>query len=135
VSEQSNEPRLDWSSAEVREGALTVGLEGEQPKGWKDSFKTVAHLLSHGESSPVKLKKHEVRVDQLRPGDEEKVRHLLESIVQQANADHRPPEDEQDDSDQDEDDQLVQLEQIGQSTPDAEMADRFRSFGGQSDSD
>jgi hypothetical protein len=132
VSEQSNEPRLDWSTAEVRDGKLTVTLEGEQPKGWKHSFETVAHLLSHGDSTPVKLKKQEVRVDELRPGDEEKVRHLLESIVQQANADHRPPEDEHGDEDE-EDDETVPLEQIGQSSPDAEMADRFRSFGDQSD--
>jgi hypothetical protein len=128
VSEQSNEPRLDWSTAEVRDGQLTVALEGEQPKGWKHSFETVAHLLAHGESSPVKLKKSEVRVEDLREGDEEKVRHLLESIVQQANADHRPPEDEQADEDESDDEVPVDL---GESRPDREMADRFRSFGDQ----
>jgi hypothetical protein len=128
VSESRNEPRLDWSTAEVADGRLTVGLEGEPPKGWTQSFETVARLLSHGEGSPVTLKKGEVRVDGLRPGDEEKIRHLLESVVQQANADHRPPDEEQHDED-DEDEDKVPLEQIGQSSPDAEMADRFRSFG------
>lgn len=108
-------------------------IEGDQPKGWKQSFQTVAHLLSHGEGSPVTLKKSEARVDGLRPGDEEKVKHLLESIVQQANADHRPPEDEHTDEDeQDEDEVPVDL---GESRPDREMADRFRSFGEQSDSE
>jgi hypothetical protein len=130
MSEKDNEPRLDWSTAEVADGKLTVSLEGEPPKGWKQSFETVARLLSHGEGSPVTLKKGEVRVDGLRPGDEEKVRHLLESVVQQANADHRPPEEEPaDENDEDEDEEKVPLEQIGQSSPDAEMADRFRSFG------
>ncbi len=128
VSESSNEPRLDWSTAEVSDGRLTVALDGERPKGWKRSFETVAQLLTHGEGSPVTLKKHEVRVSGLRPGDEEKVRHLLESVVQQANADHRPPEEEQRDEDG-EDEETVPLEEIGQSSPDAEMADRFRSFG------
>jgi hypothetical protein len=133
VSNQSDEPRLDWSTAEVRDGKLTVALEGEQPKGWKQSFETVAQLLSHGEGSPVKLKKSEVRVEDLRPGDEEKVRHLLESVIQQANADHRPPEEEQADDENEDDDETVPLEQIGQAGPDAEMADRFRSFGDQSE--
>jgi hypothetical protein len=128
VSEQDQEPRFDWSTAKVADGRLTVALEGERPTGWKQSFETVARLLAHGEGSPVTLKKHEVRVEGLRPGDEEKVRHLLESIVQQANADHRPPEVEPDDEDGEED-ETVPLEQIGQSSPDAEMADRFRSFG------
>jgi hypothetical protein len=123
-SDQRDEPQLDWSTAEVRDGHLTVALEGEQPKGWKQSFQTVAHLLAHGESSPVKLKKNEVRVEDLRPGDEEKVRHLLESIVQQANADHRPPEEEQGDDDE-EDEVPVDL---GESRPDRKMADRFRTF-------
>jgi hypothetical protein len=127
VSEKEDEPRLDWSTAEVADGRLTVALEGDPPKGWKHSFETVARLLSHGEEPSVTLKKGEVRVDGLRPGDEEKVRHLLESVVQQANADHRPPEQEQRDED-DEDGDKVPLEQIGQSGPDAEMADRFRSF-------
>jgi hypothetical protein len=127
VSEKNNEPRLDWSTAEVADGRLTVALEGEPPKGWKQSFETVARLLSHGEGSPVALKKGEVRVDGLRPGDEEKIRHLLEGVVQQANADHRPPDEEHHDED-DEDEDKVPLEQIGQSGPDAEMTDRFRSF-------
>lgn len=132
MSESRNEPRLDWSTAEVGDGRLTVALEGERPKGWKQSFETVAQLLTQGDGAPVTLKKHEVRVSGLRPGDEEKVHHLLESVVQQANADHRPPEEEQRDED-DEDDGAVPLEQIGQSSPDAEMEDRFRSFGDQSD--
>jgi hypothetical protein len=132
MSEKEHEPRLDWATAQVADGRLTVALEGERPKGWKQSFETVAQLLAHGEGSPVTLKKQEVRVTGLRPGDEERVRHLLESVVQQANADHRPPEDEQGDED-DEDEDVVPLEQIGQSSPDAEMADRFRSFGDQPD--
>jgi hypothetical protein len=127
VSDQNHEPRLDWSTAEVRDGRLTVGLEGEQPKGWKQSFETVAHLLAHGESSPVRLKKKEVRVEDLHPGDEEKVRHLLESIVQQANADHRQPEEDQHDEEDDDDDEVPV--DLGESRPDRDMADRFRSFG------
>src|ERR1700722_9378108 len=35
VSENDNEPRLDWSTAQVADGRLTVALEGEPPKGWK----------------------------------------------------------------------------------------------------
>ena len=35
-----------------------------------------------------------MRVDGLQPGSEEKLRFFLESVVQQANATHEPPEDE-----------------------------------------
>jgi hypothetical protein len=129
---ENSEPHLDWSTAEVRDGKLTVTVDGEQPKGWKRSFETVAHLLSHGAGSSVTLKKSEARVEGLRPGDEDKVRHLLESIVQQANADHRPPEDEQSEEEDEQDDEVVV--DLGESRPDREMADRFRSFGEQSES-
>lgn len=120
------EPQLDWSTAEVTRGRLTVSVAGELPDGWKATFEHTARLLSGGEWEDVTLKKHNVRVEGLQPGSEEKLRFLLESVVQQANATHEPPEapsrDEAaaadgatDGSDRDR-------------SADAAMTERFRSF-------
>lgn len=121
-----SEPRIDWTTAEVRDGRLSVNLEGDLPSGWKKSFETVAHLLEHGDVSTVKLKKHTITIE-ARAGEEEKVRHFLESVVLQANADHRPPEEDESDED---DEEPVEVRLSGDQQPDAEMADRFRAFGG-----
>jgi|SRR6185312_300198 hypothetical protein len=104
---------LEWASAEVKDATLTVGLEGELPKGWKDSFERTVKLLGDGDWGDVALKKGSVRVSDVTPGSEDKLRHHLEAIVAQANADHEEHEDGDDD------------EREG---PDAEMTDRFRSF-------
>jgi hypothetical protein len=80
--------RLNWATAEVEDGRLTVDLEGEIPKGWRDSFETTVRLLGHGEWGKVRVKKQTVRVSEVVPGSEEKLRHHLESVLAQANADH-----------------------------------------------
>ena len=43
-----SEPKLDWSSAEVKDSKLTVPVEGELPDGWEDTFKTTVQLLGGG---------------------------------------------------------------------------------------
>jgi hypothetical protein len=116
---------LDWSSAEVRDGKLEVGLGGELPRGWKHSFQRTVALLGRGRWGEVTLKKDRVRVHQVEEGSEDRLRHFLESVVLQANAEHEPPEadaDEDPDADEDADE-----------GPDAEMTKRFRSFAGEAD--
>jgi hypothetical protein len=108
---------LSWSTAEVKDARLTVALEGEVPKGWKPSFERTVELLGRGEWGEIQVKKDHVRVADVEPGSEDKLRHHLESIVAQANADTEPDEPEPDeDSEQEQ-------------GPDAEMASRFREFG------
>jgi hypothetical protein len=111
---------VDWSSAEVREGTLDVALRGELPSGWKDTFDRTARLLSAGDWGKVRLKKNGVRVHDVAEGDEERLRHFLESVVLEANEAHPQEEAEggenRDTDDDDSDD------------PDAEMTERFRSF-------
>jgi hypothetical protein len=121
-----SEPKLDWSKAEVREAQLTVALEGEAPRGWKNTFERTAALLGRGEWEQVQLKKQTVRVSGVTPGGEDKLRHFLESVVQQANADHLPAETESDEDDGDADDAA---EEESGASEDAEMTERFRSFG------
>jgi hypothetical protein len=65
-------------------------------------------LLGAGDWGDIEVKKGTVRVTGVEPGSEEKLRHHLEAVVAQANADH--VSDDEDEG------------------PDAEMTRRFRSF-------
>jgi hypothetical protein len=113
---------LNWATATVKDGKLTVDLEGEIASGWKQSFERTATLLPGGDWGEIQVKKQRVRVGGVTPGVEEKLRHHLESVVEQANADVRPPEPEGDDERDDHEDDG---EKDG---PDAEMTESFRSF-------
>jgi hypothetical protein len=117
-----SQPKIDWSTAEVSDGRLVVAVEGELPKGYRRSFAATAHLLGHGDLVGAELKKGTVRVA-VSDGDEEKVRHFLESVIQQANADHELADDEDDEQD---DDDVAEGDVV--SGPDAEMTERFRAF-------
>jgi hypothetical protein len=123
-----SEPRLDWATAEVADAKLTVRLEGDLPSGWDETFETVVKLLhrSSGDWDQIKLKKHAVRVTGVRAGDEEKLRHHLESIVQQANADHHVDEASRDGSAEEDDEASADHDR--DDGPDAELTERFRSF-------
>lgn len=123
-----SEVSLNWSSAKVTDGKLTVELAGDRPRGWKKSFeKTVRLLGAGGNWGEVRVKQGQVHLSGLTPGDEEKVRHFLDSVVTQANAAHRPSESDPDAPD---------LQSPDESGSDAEMTKRFRAFAeGDSDSD
>lgn len=116
--------KLEWASAEVKDARLTVGLDGELPDGWKQSFERTATLLGGGEWGDLQIKKGKVYVSDVAPGAEEKLRHHLEAIVAQANANEEAREREAEQGDgggeRDEEDQPR--------GPDAEMAERFRAF-------
>jgi hypothetical protein len=123
--------KLKWSSAQVEDARLTVELEGDPPKGWKQSFETTAKLLDNGSWGEVKLKKGTVRVDDLGEADPEKLRHYLESVVEQANA-TTGAEAEDEDEDEDDESEARDDEDESQSRDDggdSEMTERFRSFG------
>ncbi|HWE33791.1 MAG TPA: hypothetical protein VG410_09915 [Solirubrobacteraceae bacterium] len=117
-----SEPKIDWSTAEVSNGKLVVAVDGELPKGYGRSFAATAHLLGNGNLADAKLKQGTVRVA-VAEGEEEKLRHFLESVVQQANADHELTDDSDDEPDEDDaaEDDLFR-------GPDAEMTERFRAF-------
>jgi hypothetical protein len=82
----NDDVRLDWSSIEVHDGKLAVALVGQQPKGWADAFERTARLLNPGTWKKVKLKRGEVRIKPVTPGEEERVKHFLESLVLEANS-------------------------------------------------
>lgn len=118
------DPRLDWNTAEVSGAKLKVALDGETPPAWRNTFERTIELLGSGDWDRVKLKKHSVQVNGVTHGSEEKLRHYLESIVLQANTacaaggdgGRGEGEDEQG------------AAESSESTADAEMAERFRSF-------
>jgi hypothetical protein len=124
--------KLNWSTAKVEDSKLTVDLDGELPSGWKESFDAVARLLaSSAEWGEVKLKGNKsVRVSDVSEGSEERLRHFLESVVEQSNADHQPEESGRDDADEPEDADKDESgdEDKDERGSDAEMSERFRSF-------
>jgi hypothetical protein len=116
---------LNWASAEVKDGRLSVALEGELPKGWKQSFETTVRLLGSGDWGKVALKKRTVQVSDVTAGDEEKLRHYLESVVEQANASRGVDEPEREESADE-----PEGKRDDDNDPDAQMTERFRSFAG-----
>ena len=115
-------PKLDWRTAEVTDAKLKVDLDGELPHGWSETFQRTAALLGSGDWDEVRLKKHSVLVIGLMPGGEEKLRHHLEGIVQEANATHGAGEREGDEHEQAEEEGDGAEDE---STPDAEMTERI----------
>jgi hypothetical protein len=121
--------RLDWSTANVEHGELTVDLEGEIPSGWKGSFETTAKLLaSNSEWGAVSVseKGRTVSVSDVTEGVEERLHALLEGAVEQANANHPPSEPDADEDDHEDDGEDDAGDDAG---PDSDMTERFRSFG------
>jgi hypothetical protein len=131
-----SEPTLDWSTAEVKDSTLTVQVDGDLPDGWADTFNTTVKLLGGGSWGEIKLEEQQAEVNGLMPGTEDKLRHFLESVVQQANASHASDDDEDDDDDQEEGEDQEGDEDSGkESGSDKEMADQFKSFAEGDDSD
>ena len=104
---------IEWSSAEVSDGTLTVALSEKTSKEWRERFTGVLERLG---GDGIEVKKEKVVVSGVEPGKEGDVRHLLESAVLQANADLAPDE-ESDDADQPSDE-------------DRDMTKIFRAFDG-----
>ncbi|HET9104934.1 MAG TPA: hypothetical protein VFN55_16400 [Solirubrobacteraceae bacterium] len=114
-------PEIDWSSAQVRDGALSVAITGARPKGWKRTFLDTVRLLGPADWGEVSLRKGTVRVTEVSPGQEERLRHFLEGAVEQANVSH-PPSDDDGAGDAG--------SGPAETGPDAEMTARFRAFSG-----
>lgn len=107
---------IDWSSAEVRGGDLIVALAGEANAEWAERVQAIVERLDRPSSGwgATKVTKAKLKVEGVSAGAEEDLRLLLDSAVQQANADYAP-EDEGDGDD-------------GPSEADAAMTEAFRAF-------
>jgi hypothetical protein len=120
TQEPDDTPQLDWSSAQVSDGKLTVKLSGKPSKPWTGVFERTVKLLGGGDWDDVELKSGQVKVTGVEEGMEGSLRHFLEGVVQEANATLASDEDEKgedEDAKGDHDD------------GDSRMTERFREFG------
>ncbi len=95
--EREQLPALAWEEAEVHDGELHVALTGQAPRGWASRFRRLlVRLSSAGESrwGRISVSRQEVKVAGVAEGAEQDLRHLLESVLLQVNADLTPEEDE-----------------------------------------
>jgi hypothetical protein len=124
MSEQLN---LDWSTAEVSDGKLTVGLSAGPSKAWRQVFERTATLLSAGTwDVALKPKKATVEIASVQDGDEERVRQFVEGAVLEANAklaDDQEAEDEAGD-----DEPSESHGDAAEPSPDERLSERFRAF-------
>jgi hypothetical protein len=113
---------IDWASAAVADGVLTVPLGGEPSKAWAERVADVLDRLQRtgSGSGSIKVTRKEVTVQAVRPGTEGDLRHLLEGAVMQANADFAPQAEEAEDGGGDGE---------PENEADREMTDAFRTFG------
>jgi hypothetical protein len=110
--------QIDWGSASVDDGRLTVPLDGEPSKEWVKRVEGVLERLQSGGKGwgELKVTKKKVTVDDVADGSESELRHLLESAVLQANADLAADEDDDDGKDDE------------RSEADQQKTDAFRAF-------
>jgi hypothetical protein len=84
-----DETHIDWGSATVGDGRLTVALAGKPSSEWRARVQRVLERLHSSGSGwgAIRVGKKKVTVEDVSAGSEGDLRHLLESAVLQANAD------------------------------------------------
>jgi hypothetical protein len=114
---------LDWASASVKDGELSVDVAGTPNAEWTRGLESIVERLYRPGSGwgEVKIAKATLRVASVSPGSETDLRHFLDSAVLQVNTNFAP--DEEGEADDDE----------GGSPDDREMTDVFRSFSSDDD--
>ena len=121
ASEPEQLPQIDWQEAEVHDGELHVALSVQAPHGWAARFRSVlARLAQEGEDrwGRISVSRREIKVADVAEGGEGDLRHLLESVLVQVNADLAPEEDE------------LQAEPSPEQQRDERQSETFRSFAG-----
>jgi hypothetical protein len=120
----SPKPRnIDWGTAEIEGGILTVELTGNSSKPWRQRFESVLALLEtpHSRWGGVCITRKGIQVAGVEQGTETELRHFLESIVLQINSELPQPEESTQHSDEETHvGEAAQLER--------EMTAAFRSF-------
>ena len=112
---------IDWRSASVRDGRLTVPLTERAPSEWAESVEAVIGRLRRGGRGwgEIEVSKKRLSVDAVQPGTEADLHHFLESAVLQVNADRGDDDEDEEKADED-----------GGSDEDRRMTEAFRAFGG-----
>jgi hypothetical protein len=88
--------KIDWATASVRDGRLTVEIAGDPDRDWSARLREVAERLDRPGSAwgEIAVKKSGLRVEDVAEGAEDDLRHLLESAVLQTNAEFAPDEED-----------------------------------------
>jgi hypothetical protein len=109
---------IDWASAEVRGGDLSVEVAGEPNAEWAARVQAIVERLDRPGRAwgAIEIAETKVTVAAVSAGAEEDLRLLLDGAVQQANADFAPEDDDAGD---------------GPSEADSAMTEAFRSFADQ----
>jgi hypothetical protein len=83
----ADDAQIDWTSAAVDDGQLTVAVTGRPSKQWAEAVTRVLDRLQRGSErwGAIKVTKKQLRVDGLEPGSEPDLRHLLESAPRPTN--------------------------------------------------
>jgi hypothetical protein len=123
----TDELKLEWSTAEVSDGTLTVGLSAKPPKEWRGTFERTATLLSAG-SWEVKLhaKKATVEIEPVRADDADRVRQFVEGALLEANA--KLPAGEESGEEDDAEGQQHDADAAPEPSADEQLTARFRGF-------
>jgi hypothetical protein len=108
---------IDWASADVTDGRLTVAYTEKVSKDWTERLHAVlARLAPRGSGwGSIEVKKKKLRVDAVQPGAEADLRHLLDSAFLQTNAGT-------------DDDSTDQAATSSRSESDQTLTDTFRGF-------
>ena len=79
---------VEWASASVEDARLSVGLSGKPSDEWREAFERVLGRLEKPNAGwgEVEVGKRKLHVADVQAGQEGDLRHLLESVVLQANA-------------------------------------------------
>lgn len=119
--------QLDWSTAEVKDARLSVGFSEPAPKPWREVFASTAALLGNGAWELSGVKPRSVLLAPVHIGEEERIRHFLESAVLEANASLVG----EDALFEPEPDEAGERTDGGEpeTSPDQELTARFRNFG------
>lgn len=132
--------QVDWSTAEVSDGLLTVGFNTKPAKKWRVAFERAAALLSGG-TWQVSLGSRTgvVEVKPIAVDDEARVRQLVEGAVLEANSaivsesELYGTASAESDPDDDDDDADEQDEASTEPSPDEKLTSRFQAFADDED--
>ena len=115
---------IDWATASVRDGRLTVEIAGDPGGEWSDRLEEIVARLDRPGSAwgTASVESSTLSVEAVEEGAEADLRHLVESAVLQANAEFAPGEDDDRDDD-------------AGSDEDRAMTAAFRAFAGSGDDD
>jgi hypothetical protein len=116
AEQEAAHAEIDWATAEVTDGKLTVQLSGKPSKGWAERVGAIVDRLQSSGGWNVAVDEKRIEVEPVEPGSEADVRHFVEGAVLQANADFAPEESDDE-------------EQSDGSQEDVAMTEAFREFG------